>query len=84
LREKHPRFKLHFIPTSSSWLNPVERLFAEITRQRIRRGVFTSDRDLDRRAQHQAPFKWTAKADSILEKYTRTRQVLVQLAAGTN
>ena len=43
---KHPRFKLHFIPTSSSWLNLVERLFAEITRQRIRRGAFTSVADL--------------------------------------
>ena len=37
---KHPRFKLHFTPTSSSWINLVERLFAEITRQQIRRGVF--------------------------------------------
>jgi transposase len=40
--KRHPRFKLHFTPTSSSWLNLVERLFAEITRQRIRRGVFYS------------------------------------------
>jgi transposase len=40
--KRHPRFKLHFTPTSSSWLNLVERLFAEITRQRIRRGVFRS------------------------------------------
>ena len=44
---KHPRFKLHFIPTSSSWLHLVERRFAEITRQRIRRGVFTSVADLE-------------------------------------
>ena len=43
---KHPRFKLHFIPTSSSGLNLVERLFAEITRQKIRRGVFKSVDDL--------------------------------------
>ena len=40
--DKHPRFKLHFTPTSCSWLNLVERLFAEITRQRIRRGTFAS------------------------------------------
>ena len=40
--EKHPRFKLHFTPTSSSWLNLVERWFGEITRKRIRRGVFRS------------------------------------------
>ena len=44
---KHPRFKLHFTPTSCSWLNLVERLFAEITRQRIRRGTFTSVRQLE-------------------------------------
>ena len=79
---KHPRFKLHFIPTSSSWLNLVERLFAEITRQRIRRGVFTSVADLEaaieawiaERNTKPKPFKWTAKADSILEKYARARQ----------
>ena len=89
---KHPRFNLHFIPTSSSWLNLVERLFAEITRQRIRRGVFTSVADLEaaieawiaERNTKPKPFKWTAKADSILEKYVRARQVLVQPAAGTN
>jgi transposase len=89
---KHPRFKLHFIPTSSSWLNLVERLFAEITRQRIRRGVFTSVADLEAaieawiaaRNATPKPFKWTAKADSILEKNARARHVLVQLAAGTN
>ena len=45
--KRHKRFKLHFTPTSSSWLNLVERLFAEITRQRIRRGVFRSVADLE-------------------------------------
>src|ERR1700751_2840520 len=45
--KRHPRFKLHFIPTSSSWLNLVERLFAEITRQQIRRGVFHSVPELE-------------------------------------
>jgi transposase len=45
--KRHPRFKLHFTPTSSSWLNLVERLFAEITRQRIRRGVFHSVPELE-------------------------------------
>ena len=44
---KHPRFKLHFTPTSSSWINLVERLFAEITRQQIRRGVFKSVAELE-------------------------------------
>jgi len=88
---KHPRFTLHFIPTSSSWLNLVERLFAEITRQRIRRGVFKSVDDLkaaivawieDRNA-NPKPFKWTAKADTILEKTTRARKILEQSKAGT-
>jgi DDE superfamily endonuclease len=90
---KHPRFKLHFIPTSSSWLNLVERLFAEITRQRIRRGVFRSADELiaaikdwlDERNTNPKPFKWTAKADTILQKNARARQVLNQVAAiGTN
>lgn len=44
----HPRFELHFTPTSASWLNQVERFFAEITRRRIRRGTFTSVAALER------------------------------------
>lgn len=88
---KHPRFKLHFIPTSSSWLNLVERLFAEITRQKIRRGVFKSVDDLiatidawvaDRNAKPK-PFKWTKRADIILEKVARARRALTEsVAAG--
>ena len=88
---KHPRFKLYFIPTSSSWLNLVERLFAEITRQKIRRGVFKSVADLiaaieawiAARNTKPKPFKWTAKADTILEKNARARRVLEQAAVGT-
>ena len=88
---KHPRFKLHFIPTSSSWLNLVERLFAEITRQKIRRGVFKSVDDLIAaieawivgRNKKPKPFKWTAKAATILEKNARARKVLEQVKAGT-
>jgi transposase len=89
---KHPRFKLHFIPTSSSWLNLVERLFAEITRQKLRRGVFKSVDDLiaaidawvaDRNA-NPKPFKWTKNADTILEKIARARRALTDsTAAGT-
>lgn len=89
---KHPRFKLHFIPTSSSWLNLVERLFAEITRQKIRRGVFKSVDDLtaaieawiaDRNAKPK-PFKWTAKADTILQKNARAHIALTEVvSAGT-
>ena len=88
---KHRRFKLHFIPTSSSWLNLVERLFAEITRQKIRRGVFKSVDDLvaeieawieDRNAKPK-PFKWTAKADTILQKNAHARKNLELVNAGT-
>src|SRR6266581_3917020 len=74
--KRHPRFKLHFTPTSSSWLNLVERLFAEITRQRIRRGVFHSVPELEaaiiewinHRNAHLKPFIWTATAKSIILK----------------
>jgi transposase len=85
---KHPRFKLHFIPTSSSWLNLVERLFAEITRQKIRRGAFKSVDDLkaaieswiENRNDNPKPFKWTAKADTILQKNARARLILTHVA----
>jgi transposase len=81
---KHPRFTLHFIPTSSSWLNLVERFFAEITGKRIRRGVFTSVAELeatirDYLAKHNAdpkPFVWTKTVDVILAKNARARITL--------
>ena len=81
---KHPRFKLHFTPTSASWLNPVERFFAGITSRRIRRGRYTSVNDLeaaiyDYLAQHNKkpkPFKWTKTAQDIL---TRERRALDKL-----
>ena len=74
--EKHPRFKLHFTPTSASWLNLVERFFAEITAKRIRRGSYTSVSDLedaiyDYLAQQNIrpkPFAWTKAADDILTR----------------
>ena len=73
---KHPRWHLHFIPTHSSWLNQVERFFAKITSERIRRGVFRSVAELQTAiegyiAKHNEmpkPFKWTASADVILGK----------------
>ena len=80
--ERHPRFHLHFIPTSSSWLNLVERFFAEITRKRIRRGVFKSVLDLEVAiyrylAEHnEQPFVWTATAGKILEKVENARASL--------
>jgi transposase len=80
----HPRFHLHFIPTSASWLNMVERFFAEITRKRIRRGTFNSVAELqsaimDYLENHNAdpkPFVWTKSAGEILEKVARAKQVL--------
>jgi len=82
--EKHPRFHIHFTPTSSSWLNLVERWFGEITAKRIRRGVFKSEHDLidaitDYIAHHNAnprTYTWTAKAEDILDKVRRARAVL--------
>ena len=81
---KHPRFHMHFTPTSSSWLNMVERFFRDITDKRIRRGVFTSVPDLEAAINayitvHNAkpkPFIWTAKASDILAKVTRARTTL--------
>src|SRR5277367_5535748 len=81
---KHPRFHMHFTPTSASWLNLVERFFGLITDDAIRRGVFKSVDDLETTIQnylenHNAdpkPFVWTAKADHILEKVARGRQAL--------
>lgn len=74
-----PRWHMHFIPTYSSWLNQVERFFAMITDKAIRRGSFTSVKQLVQRIDHFVaahnqncqPFKWTATADSILEKLHR-------------
>jgi transposase len=81
---KHPRFHLHFIPTSSSWLNLVERWFRELTDKAIRRGVFHSvpdliaaiDRFLAAHNNDPKPFVWTASIDSILEKVGRCKAVL--------
>jgi transposase len=80
----HPRFHLHFTPTSASWLNMVERFFAEITRNRIRRRAFKSVADLkDAIMQylenHNAdpkPFVCTKSASQILEKVARAKQAL--------
>ena len=76
---RHPEYRLHFTPTSSSWLNLVERFFAEITEKRIRRGVFRSVAALEAAIReylehHNAsprPFVWTADADLILNRIKR-------------
>lgn len=74
--QKHPRFKFHFIPTSSSWLNIVERFFGKITDERIRRGAFKSVRELieaidsyiENHNEDPKPFVWTKTAEQIIEK----------------
>ncbi len=89
--EKHSRFHLHFTPTSASWLNQVERFFAEITRNAIRRGVFKSVPELEatiddylaKHNQTSKPFVWTATAQDIIKKVDRARQALSQVKAGT-
>jgi transposase len=81
---RHPRFHVHFTPTSSSWLNLVERWFREITDNRIRRGTFRNVEQLIQTImeyikQHNRspkPFAWTAKAEEILAKVQRARNVL--------
>ena len=83
----HPRFHLHFIPTSSSWLNLVERWFRELTDKALRRGVFPSVPDLIAKieeylAAHNAKgttFVWTATADQILAKVARGRVALANV-----
>jgi transposase len=76
---KRPRFHLHFTPTSASWLNLVERWFAELTEKQIRRGVHRSTLQLENAIrhfiehhnQHPKPFVWTKSADQILESVAR-------------
>src|SRR5258705_6700111 len=76
---RRPHYHVHFTPTSASWINQVERWFAELTRKRLRRGVHTSVRQLeadirafiDRHNQNPRPFKWTKSADQILASVKR-------------
>jgi len=82
--KRHPRFHLHFTPTSASWINQVERFFGLITEDAIRRGVFRSVADLNAAIEHYLehhnadpkPFVWTASAPDILKKVARGRQAL--------
>lgn len=83
---RHPRFHLHFTPTSASWLNMVERFFRDLTTRRVRAGIFKSVAELetaitDYLHRHNAqpkPFIWTAKAADILAKVTRAKAALVR------
>jgi transposase len=81
---RHARFHVYFTPTSSSWLNMVERFFRDLTQKRLRRGVFRDVEELimaigdfiDKHNDKPKPFIWTAKASDILEKVKRARKVL--------
>ena len=82
--KRHPRFHLHFTPTSSSWLNVIERWFRNITQNRIRNGVFRSVPQLeqaireyiDHHNAHPTTFVWTKTAGDILDKVARARTAL--------
>ena len=82
--EKHPRFHVHFTPTSASWLNMVERFFRSISTDRLERGVFRSVPELivaieayiAVHNQNPKPFVWTAKANDILQKVIRANRQL--------
>jgi transposase len=84
---KHKRFHLHFIPTSSSWLNLIERWFGQITQKRIRRGIFRSVPDLIAAIeeyirlnnQDPKPFVWNKKVDEIIQKISRCKAIMETL-----
>jgi transposase len=82
--KRHPRFHVHFTPTSASWLNMVERFFRDLTVNRLRRGVFRDvielveaiDLYIDNHNNKPKPFIWTTSANDILEKVKRARKAL--------
>ena len=84
---RHPRWTFHFTPTSASWLNAVEGFFAQLTRRRLKRGVFGSlvelqaaiNRYLAETNDSPKPFVWTADPDHIIEKVRRGHQALDQI-----
>src|ERR1017187_292492 len=88
--KRHPRFVPHFVPTSSSWLNLVQRWFGELTAKAVRRGSFTSVADLESSIaafleawnENPNPFVWTATVESIQAKLARCRQTLEQIKPG--
>jgi transposase len=81
---QHPRFHMHFVPTSSSWLNLVERFFRDLSEDAIREGSFTSVRELIRaietylvqRNLDPKPYRWRAKGEDILAKIQRARETM--------
>jgi transposase len=88
--KQHSRFVIHYVPTSCSWLNLIERWFAELTNKRIRRDSFLSVADLTAAIEDflaawntsPKPFVWTATVDSILAKLAKCRQTLEQIQPG--
>ena len=88
--KRNPRFVSHFVPTSSSWMNLVERWFGHLDNKAIRRGVFLSVADLQSSIdaflkawnENPKPFVWTATVESIQEKLNRCRRTLEQIKPG--
>ncbi|MGL4464148.1 MAG: transposase [Planctomycetia bacterium] len=88
--KRRPRFHVHFTPTSSSWLNLVERWFGELTQKRLRRGVFKSVAELEAAVEEfierhddrtEKGYRWTAGAEEIIAKYHRARAALVKASS---
>ena len=90
LAQRTSSFSPHFVPTSSSWLNLVERWFGELTSKRVRRGSFSSVKDLQKAIgeflaawnENPKPFVWTATVESIQQKLAHCRQTLEQIQPG--
>ena len=88
--KRHPRFTMHFVPTSSSWLNQVERWFGELTQKAVRRGAFISVAELQSAIEQflaawneaPRPFVWTATVANIITKVERARQTLEEIKPG--
>ena len=88
--KRHPRFIPHYVPTSSSWLNLIERWFGKLTGKRVRRGSFANVEELQQAImeflaawnEQPNPFVWTATVDMIQEKLARCRQTLEQIQPG--
>jgi hypothetical protein len=82
--QRHPRFRMYFTPTSSSWLNMVDCFFRDLTVQRLRRGIFRNVEEsimaigdyIDKHNHKPKPFVWTAKAADILKRLSVARVVL--------
>jgi transposase len=82
--KRHPRFHLHFTPTSSSWLNLIERWFRELSQKRLRRGSFSSlpaliaaiEEYLSNHNQNPRVFLWSASVDRILSKIPKCKEAL--------